>query len=100
MTNDIFNIKILPLILKFKVNSMDEELYSYKNYLYSVNALSKREKDELKLIIDKHVKAAPEDIHEIYDHYSEQYELYDVKYVQFANNGLLVNAYSFFEAEL
>lgn len=98
--NDIFNMKILRLIIQFKHSSVDTEIDTYKEFLYDLNHLAESEKEKLNKMVKEMVDRNPKDEQEIYEHYSDQYDIYDTKYEELANNGTLVNAYSFFEHQL
>jgi hypothetical protein len=93
-------MKILRLIIQFKRSSVDTEIDTYKEFLYDLNNLANSEKEKLNKMVKEMVDRNPKDEQDIYDHYSDQYDVYDTKYVELANNGTLVNAYSFFEHQL
>lgn len=93
-------MKMLRLIFCFKNSSIDTEVDSCKYFLTDINALAKTEKDKLAKVVKAMADNDPANADDIYEHHSEQYEMYDSKYVELANNGALVNAYSFFEYQL
>ena len=93
-------MKILRLLIQFKRNAVEGETDTFKEYLYDINRLANTEKEKLEKMVKGMVDKYPDDAHEIYDHYSEQYGLYETRYIEFANNGTLVSAYSFFEHQL
>lgn len=98
--NEIFNMKLLPILFQFKRSSIDGEIFNFKEFLSDVNHLAKAEKQKLEKIVEELVKESPENSQDIYENYSDQFHTYDSKYVELANNGLLVTAYSFFEHQL
>lgn len=98
--HDIFNMKILPIILQFKRSTIEGEIFNLKEFLVDVNSLARTEKQRLQKMVEEMVKESPEDSQDIYENYMEQFQTYESKYVELANNGLLVTAYSFFEHQL
>ncbi|HYH15788.1 MAG TPA: hypothetical protein VD794_11235 [Flavisolibacter sp.] len=93
-------MKLLYVILQFHKSKVAGELSTFKEFLYDVNNLANSEKKKLDQMLDEMVKKNPADEQEIYEHFSDQYDVYRSKYVELANNGSLVNAYSFFEFQL
>ena len=93
-------MKILTIFLHFKRGSIESEIDTFKEYLLDINNFANREKQKLKKMVEDMAAKNPKDSAEIYDHYSDQYMTYETKYVELANNGSLVNSYSFFEHQL
>ncbi|MBG6234740.1 hypothetical protein IWX76_001308 [Pedobacter sp. CAN_A7] len=93
-------MKLLPILLQFKRSSIVGEIFNFKEFLFDINHLAKAEKQKLEKMVEEMVKESPENSQDIYENYIDQYHTYDSKYVELANNGLLVTAYSFFEHQL
>ncbi len=93
-------MRMLRIFIQFKRNSVNSEIDAFKNFLYDLINLANCEKEKLKNMVEVKVAENPDDEQDIYEIYSEQYVAYDTKYIEFANNGTLVNAYSFFEHQL
>jgi|25_taG_2_1085351.scaffolds.fasta_scaffold04181_1 hypothetical protein len=98
--HNVFNLKLFPTVLQLKRSSINREIYVYKDFLLDINNLAISEKRKLEEMVNELVLKDPDNSEEIYDHFSDQFHIYDSKYVELANNGLLVNAYSFFEYQL
>lgn len=93
-------MKITPILLQFKRSSINSEVTVFKDFLFDLNYLAAKEKEKLNSMVKEIIATNPEDEYEIHDYFSEQYGIYDSKYIELANNGMLVNAYSFFEHQL
>lgn len=93
-------MKILRVILQLKKSSIDSETEAFKEYLYDINNLASKEKEKLDRMVNEMVAQNPDDAQDIYEHFSDQYAMYETKYVELINNGSLVNSYSFFEHQL
>lgn len=98
--HEIFNMKLLPILLQFKRSTIDGEIFNFKEFLFDINNLAIAEKQKLEKMVEEMVQESPEDSQDIYENYMDQFHTYDSKYVELANNGLLVTAYSFFEHQL
>jgi hypothetical protein len=93
-------MKILPLLLDFKRSAISSEVHISKEFLYDVIHLAEKEKEKLDLKLKQIIKENPEDLHDIYDDFATDYGIYDSKYVELANNSMLITSYSLFENQL
>lgn len=96
----MLDFKVLKFIIQLKQDIIDTEIAPYKEFLYEINNFANNEKDKLKDMIEEKVKQNPKYEEDIYLHYSDRYDIYDFKYVELVNNGILVQVYSFFEYQL
>lgn len=93
-------MKIYKILLQFKRGSVERECDVLKEYLITLHGLAKAEKEKLEEEVKKMADKSPGEADDIYEHYSEQHAIYKTKYVELANNAMLVTAYSFLEAQL
>jgi hypothetical protein len=93
-------MKILRVLLQLKRNSIESEIDTFKEYLYDINNLAIKEKQRLDNMVEEMVRKNPDEAEDIYDNYSDQYAIYETKYLEYAFNGSLVNSYSYFEHQL
>ena len=93
-------MKILPLLLDFKRSTISTEVHISKEFLYDVINLAEKEKAKLDSSLKEIIAENPEDLQDIYEDFATEYGIYDSKYIELANNSMLITSYSFFENQL
>jgi len=93
-------MKKYRVVLSFKKSMIRNDIEIQRDFLNDLYALSCSKREELRTRIEELVAQSTGHADEIYDHYLDEFFVYDTKYVELSNNSQLVAAYSFLEFEL